>query len=193
MPLPTAALVVVAAVLLRHGAHAQTLRVDAGADQTLTLFYNTVTLRATTARASGGITVAWVQTTGPSSAQLSGASTLTPQVVFEDGGTYTFQVTVQDAGGRTATDTTRVFVNAEHRSVPGRLQAEDADLGNGLGYADTTAGNEFGAYTRNDDLDVAAHADNSGFYVDGIDRLEWLRFSVLSQVGCFDFLPLSLF
>lgn len=77
------------------------------------------------------------------------------------------------------------FVIVERRSVsnpnavalPGQLEAEDYNEGGqGVGYSDTGAGNNGGAY-RNDDVDIQA-ASEGGFNVGWIASGEWLAYTV---------------
>ncbi|MDA3961291.1 MAG: malectin domain-containing carbohydrate-binding protein [Planctomycetota bacterium] len=165
------------------------LEVDAGADQELTLFYNTATFQATVTGAAvpdSQLSWEWRLWSGPASGNvypLSDASR--GQTFVEEGGVYVIAVTVSD-GTNVASDTVTLFVNDDFRSVPGRLEAEDANLGNGLGYLDLTSGNSGGAY-RADDLDVAADAPASnGHAVVAIESSERLDLSTLSQSGFYD-------
>jgi hypothetical protein len=64
-------------------------------------------------------------------------------------------------------------------ALPGRIQAENYDLGGaGVAYHDTTAGNSSGAY-RTDDVDIKATSDSSGTYtVKSVRAGEWLAYTV---------------
>ena len=67
-------------------------------------------------------------------------------------------------------------------SLPGRIEAEDYNLGgNGVGYFDTGAGNNGGAF-RNDDVDIQA-ASEGGFSVGWIANGEWLAYTVDVQTS----------
>ena len=62
-------------------------------------------------------------------------------------------------------------------AIPGRLQAENYDLGgSGAGYVDTTAGNSGGQY-RNDAVDIEV-SSQGGHNVGWIAAGEWLDYSV---------------
>ncbi|MEN6341567.1 MAG: carbohydrate-binding protein [Methanospirillum sp.] len=84
----------------------------------------------------------------------------------------------------TPTPTPTPFVPGPFRphSLPGRVEAEDYDLGGeGAAYHDTTPGNTGGAY-RNDDVDIetANGVTNVGWIRDG----EWLRYTLnVTQAG----------
>lgn len=65
--------------------------------------------------------------------------------------------------------------------LPGRLQAENYDPGGeGVGYHDTTKGNQGGKY-RKDDVDIQAKADGDGHNVGWIEAGEWLAYKVTAQ------------
>lgn len=73
-------------------------------------------------------------------------------------------------------------------TLPGRVEAEDHDLGGeGVGYHDTTPGNDGGAY-RDDDVDIEATADVDGdYHVGWIAAGEWLEYLVnVSTHGLYD-------
>jgi hypothetical protein len=58
--------------------------------------------------ASGALTYLWTIPQGSPQAAISGSTTATPTVQLTLRGTYTFQLTVTDAAGKSATDTTTV-------------------------------------------------------------------------------------
>jgi hypothetical protein len=65
------------------------------------------------------------------------------------------------------------------RLVPGRIEAEDYDLGGqGVGYADTTPGNEqgFDVY-RTDDVDIKASREG-GYSIGWLAAGEWLAYTI---------------
>jgi len=73
-------------------------------------------------------------------------------------------------------------------SLPGRLQAEDYNLGGeGTGYHDTTSGNSGGQY-RTDNVDIEIASDTGGgFNVGWIAAGEWLNFDVnVAATGIYD-------
>ena len=64
--------------------------------------------------------------------------------------------------------------------VPGRIEAEDYDLGGeNVGYFDTTPGNEGGAY-RTDDVDIKTSVEG-GYATGWIMAGEWLAYTVNVQ------------
>src|SRR5690606_21548264 len=70
------------------------------------------------------------------------------------------------------------------RVVPGRIQAEDYDVGaNGVAYHDNTAGNRGGNY-RNDDVDVTEfYEGGKGHVVGWWEKGEWLKYTVNVQAA----------
>jgi len=161
------------------------LSVEAGPDQQLTLPYNTATLQATASGGDGDLAWEWQLLSGPESGQLGGSDSPDAQLYVEEGGVYEVQVTVSDAD-ESVSDRMTVFVNGWPPDLTGRHEAEDANLGNGLGYLDFSPGNKGGAY-RDDDLDVQVTGDIGGGYnvgwIEAGERLDW---SVLSQSGFYD-------
>jgi hypothetical protein len=78
--------------------------------------------------------------------------------------------------------------NGPH-SIPGRVEAEDYDIGGeGLAYHDTTLGNLGGQY-RGEDVDIKPSNDSdSGYAVGWLDAGEWLEYTVdVSSSGEYDF------
>ena len=72
--------------------------------------------------------------------------------------------------------------------IPGRIEAEHYDAGGeGVGYHDTTPGNQGGAY-RSDDVDVETTSDAGGGYnVGWIEEGEWLAYTVdVASAGLYD-------
>jgi glucosylceramidase len=67
-------------------------------------------------------------------------------------------------------------------TLPGRIEAENYDLGGeGIGYHDTSAGNNGGQY-RSDDVDIETVSDVGGGYdVGWTDPGDWLRYTVNVQ------------
>lgn len=63
--------------------------------------------------------------------------------------------------------------------LPGRIEAENYDLGGeGVAYSDTTPGNSGGAY-RNDDVDIRVTTDVDGAYnLKSVRATEWLNYTV---------------
>lgn len=64
------------------------------------------------------------------------------------------------------------------KAIPGRIQAEDYKAGGeGVGYHDTTPGNQ-GATYRTDDVDIQPKATNDGYNVGWVTAGEWLAYDV---------------
>jgi len=64
-------------------------------------------------------------------------------------------------------------------AVPGRIEAENYNSGGeGVGYHDTTAGNEGGVY-RFDDVDIRTNSDGgTGYNLKAVRAGEWLAYSI---------------
>jgi len=86
--------------------------VNAGADQVITLPVNSTTLTATASETNGTIvSYQWTQLSGPSTATIAAAGQATTGISGLAQGIYTFQITVKDNSGVTATDVVKVTVN----------------------------------------------------------------------------------
>jgi hypothetical protein len=85
---------------------------NAGADQTITLPTNSVTLTGSGTETNGTIvSYAWTQVSGPSTATISAAGSAQTGISGLVQGVYKFQLTVTDNSGVTATDVAMVTVN----------------------------------------------------------------------------------
>jgi len=71
------------------------------------------------------------------------------------------------------------YPGPDSHPIPGRIEAEDYDVGGeGVAYHDTTPGNEGGEY-RGDDVDIQSTADVGGGYNVGWgEEGEWLEYTV---------------
>ena len=70
--------------------------------------------------------------------------------------------------------------NGPH-TIPGSIQAEDFDNGGtGIGYSDTTSGNQGGQYRTNENVDINLTSDGSGnaYEVGNVKAGEWLKYTV---------------
>jgi alpha-tubulin suppressor-like RCC1 family protein len=87
---------------------------NAGPDQTITLPLNNVTLSGLGSESGGGTIVSydWMQTSGPSTATITSPLQAGTTVTALVQGVYTFQFTVKDNSGVTASDVMKVTVNA---------------------------------------------------------------------------------
>jgi hypothetical protein len=85
---------------------------DAGSDQTITLPTNSVTLTGT-GQENGGTIVSykWTQLAGPNTATIANSNAASTGVSGMVAGVYTFQLTITDNSGVTATATVKVTVN----------------------------------------------------------------------------------
>ena len=91
---------------------------NAGADQSITLPANSVTLTGTGTETNGSIvSYLWNQSSGPSTATITTASQAKTSVTGLVAGVYTFQLTVTDNSGVKASDIVKITVNAA--LVPG--------------------------------------------------------------------------
>jgi alpha-tubulin suppressor-like RCC1 family protein len=87
--------------------------VNAGNDQTITLPTSSVTLTATAAETNGTIvSYSWVQLSGPSNSTIVSSGQASTVVNGLVQGVYSFQITVTDNSGVTATDVVKVTVNS---------------------------------------------------------------------------------
>ena len=88
----------------------------------------------------------------------------------------------------TPTPTPGPSIPSSH-ALPGRIEAEHYKVGGeGVGYHDTTSGNDGGQF-RSDDVDIQVATDAGGGYNVGWTRSgEWLAFEVqVAQTGQYDF------
>jgi len=89
----------------------QTPVANAGTDKTIKLPTNSVSMSGTASGGDGNLTYAWSQISGPSTASVSGGTTLTPTYSNLVQGTYVLRLTVTDGDGDTSTDDISVIVN----------------------------------------------------------------------------------
>ena len=104
-------------------------RVSAGADQTLTLPDNILTLTASASDNDGSIsTISWNQVGGPSGASIQTPGSLITRVEGLSEGEYLFSVSVTDDDAATASDTVFVKVNKQPNSAPIAVGGADIQL-----------------------------------------------------------------
>ena len=93
--------------------------VDAGANQTITLPTSTVTLTGTASETNGTIvSYKWTQISGPNTATIANDAQASTGVSGLVQGAYTFQLTVTDNSGVTASDIVKITVNAAGVNQP---------------------------------------------------------------------------
>ena len=86
---------------------------NAGADITITLPVNSITLNGSGTEANGLISsYKWTQASGPSSGTIANSTSASTTVTGLVAGVYKFVLTVADSSGLTATDTMQATVNA---------------------------------------------------------------------------------
>jgi type 1 glutamine amidotransferase len=86
---------------------------DAGADQTITLPVNTVSLNGSGADQDGTVvSYAWTKLSGPSGGNISSANTAATEITNLQEGVYIFRLTVGDNGGASASNDVQITVNA---------------------------------------------------------------------------------
>jgi hypothetical protein len=74
------------------------------------------------------------------------------------------------------------------RSIPGRIQAQNFDIGGeGEAYHDTSDGNIYGSANRDTDVDIRPTGDESGKYNVGYFQAgEWLEYTTTVSPGTYD-------
>jgi ribosomal protein L14 len=93
---------------------------NAGADQTITLPVNSLTLNGSASIDPDGtiVSYSWVKISGPASGTIVSAAGATTVVNSLVQGTYSFKLTVTDNSGATDTDTVKITVNAAANQPP---------------------------------------------------------------------------
>ncbi len=93
---------------------------NAGADQTITLPTNSVTVNGSASKDPDGsiVSYSWTEVSGPSTATIATASSVSTAINSLVQGTYVFRLTVTDNSGATGTDTLQVIVNAAPNQPP---------------------------------------------------------------------------
>ncbi|MCO5286625.1 MAG: PKD domain-containing protein [Chitinophagaceae bacterium] len=102
---------------------------NAGADQTITLPTNKVTLKGSGTDADGTISsYQWTKTAGPGSYTIVSPASATTEVTGLTEGTYTFQLKVTDNKGATGTATVKVTVNPAPNKAPKAYAGADKSI-----------------------------------------------------------------
>lgn len=133
------------------------------------------------------VTVTWTKESGPGTVTFGNPDCLDTTAAFNAAGTYVLRLTADD-GGAQPYDTVVVGVS-DRFMLPAKIQAEDYRYGGpGLGYDDTTPGNDGGEY-RDDDVDIYATSDTGGGYTIRNPAVgEWTAYDVnVPATGTYDF------
>ena len=103
-----------------------------------------------------------------------------------NGTTYYYVVKAEDFSSNESDPSSEVSGTPQANVIPGRIEAEDYDLGGeGVAYHDTTSGNEGGEY-RSDDVDIEVCGEG-GYNVGWIASSEWLEYTVdVAGTGTYD-------
>jgi hypothetical protein len=96
-------------------------------------------------------------------------------------------LTIEESGASTEEGLADAAVAGASKALPGRIQAEDyKNGGEGVGYHDTTSGNQGAAY-RTDSVDIQPKETNDGFNVGWITAGEWLAYDVsVASAGTYE-------
>lgn len=92
-----------------NGGTTTTVVANAGSNQSLTLPTNSTTLNGS--GSTGATTYSWIETAGPTQANISGWNTATPTVSNMVAGTYAFKLTVSNSAGASSSAEVQVVVN----------------------------------------------------------------------------------
>ena len=114
------------AVLIRNGAATnQSPTANAGADQSITLPTNTVSLSGSGTDPDGTISsYSWTKISGPAAGTITNATSAATTVTGLVQGVYQFQLKVTDNNGATALDTVQITVNAAPTLHQQQMQAQ---------------------------------------------------------------------
>jgi hypothetical protein len=116
------------------------------------------------------------------------ANAVDTTATFSTSGTYVLRLTASDSALQ-AYDEVTITVNpaSSAKPIPGRVEGEDYNPGGeGVGYHDTTVGNQGDATQYTDDVDVDVCIEG-GFNIGRTAAGEWLAFAVnVAQTGNYD-------
>ncbi|MEI9945790.1 MAG: carbohydrate-binding protein [Chitinophagaceae bacterium] len=176
--------------------------VNAGTTQTITLPASQVTLAGSGTANNGGSIIerTWSKFSG-GAANIADPSNYNTTVTGLAAGTYVFRLTVTQNDNQTATSDVTITVNAVNpsgstpysgtrKSIPGKLEAEEYDLGGqNIAYNDGTPANLGGAFRTAEGVDVRTCPDAGGGYAIGwTTDGEWMKYSVnVTTSGVYDF------
>jgi hypothetical protein len=147
----------------------QTPGADAGADQTITLPTNGVTLSGTGTDADGTIVKnSWSKISGPAQGTITDSTSASTTVTGLGQGTYVFRLTVTDNGGAMATDDVTIIVNPQPKpEFSLKIEAEAYAVMSGVQVEttkDTTGAQDVTAINDNDWMEYPVNVLYAGTY-----------------------------
>ncbi|NLV08036.1 carbohydrate-binding protein [Haloarcula rubripromontorii] len=118
----------------------------------------------------------------PESLSTSGTHYLQVMDVSRSGGDYSLTVSTD------STTQSQSPYEGSVRAIPGRIQAQNFDIGGeGEAYHDTSGGNIYGSANRDTDVDIRPTGDKSGKYNIGYFQAgEWLEYTIDATSGTYD-------
>ena len=118
----------------------------------------------------------------PESLLASGTHYLQVMDVSQSGGDYSLNVSAD------STTQSQSAYEGTVESIPGRIQAQNFDIGGeGEAYHDTSSGNVYGSTDRDTDVDIRPTEDESGEYNIGYFQAgEWLEYTIDVSPGTYD-------
>ena len=118
----------------------------------------------------------------PESLSASGTHYLQVMDVSRTGGDYSLNISTD------STTQSQSPYEGTVRSIPGRIQAQNFDIGGeGDAYHDTSSGNIYGSANRDSDVDIRTTEDESGKYNIGYFQAgEWLEYTLDVSPGTYD-------
>jgi hypothetical protein len=150
---------------------------SAGSSQSITLPISQVTLSGAASTVSGGTIskYAWSQQSGPSTAIIVAAGSVSTSVTGLIAGTYVFKLTITDNNNNTATATIQITVNTAlvtpppvaGLAIPGKIEAEGYSAMSGIqteGTSDVGGGQNVGWIDLGDWMDYNVNVATAGTY-----------------------------
>ncbi|MFY4813669.1 carbohydrate-binding domain-containing protein [Haloarcula sp. AONF1] len=118
----------------------------------------------------------------PESLPASGTHYLQVMDVSRTGGDYSLDISTD------STTQSQSPYEGTVRSIPGRIQAQNFDIGGeGEAYHDTSSGNIYDSANRDTDVDIRTTEDESGKYNIGYFQAgEWLEYTTDVSAGTYD-------
>ena len=118
----------------------------------------------------------------PDSLSASGTHYLQVMDISRSGGEYSLNISTD------STTQSQSPYEGTVRAIPGRIQAQNFDIGGeGEAYHDTSGGNIYGSANRDTDVDIRPTEDESGKYNIGyLQAGEWLEYTIEVSAGTYD-------